>query len=57
VHAHTRKALAVGVSAEELRHVAILALPTIGLPSTVAALSWIEHVLETFASKEDEPTG
>ncbi len=46
VHAHTRKALAVGVSAEELRQVVMLALPTIGLPSMMAAMSWVDDILE-----------
>lgn len=46
VHAHTRKALAAGASAEELRHVVMLSLPTIGLPSMMAAMSWIDDILE-----------
>ena len=46
VHSHTRKALKAGASPEELRHVAMLSLPTIGLPSMMAALSWIDDILE-----------
>ena len=46
VHSHTRKALAAGVTPEEMKHAVILALPTIGLPSMMAALSWIDDVLE-----------
>lgn len=46
VHSHTRKAIAAGASKDELRHVAILSLPTIGLPSMMAALSWIDDVVE-----------
>ena len=45
VHSHTRKAIIAGASHEEIRHVAILSLPTIGLPSMMAALSWIDDVL------------
>lgn len=45
VHSHVRKALDVGASKEEIRQVAILALPTIGLPGMMAAFSWIEDVL------------
>jgi 4-carboxymuconolactone decarboxylase len=44
VHSHVRKALEVGVTPNEVRHAALLALPTIGLPSTMAALSWIDDV-------------
>ena len=46
VHSHARKALAAGVSHEEMRHAVILSLPTIGLPSMMAALSWVDDVLE-----------
>jgi alkylhydroperoxidase/carboxymuconolactone decarboxylase family protein YurZ len=46
VHSHARKALAAGVSPEEMRHAVILSLPTIGLPSMMAALTWVDDVLE-----------
>ncbi|MCX7797810.1 MAG: carboxymuconolactone decarboxylase family protein [Melioribacter sp.] len=46
VHSHTRKALEVGCTPEELRHVVLLSLPTIGFPSMMAALSWIDDIIE-----------
>lgn len=46
VHSHVRKALNAGVKPDELRHAALLSLPTIGLPSMMAALSWIDDVVE-----------
>jgi alkylhydroperoxidase/carboxymuconolactone decarboxylase family protein YurZ len=46
VHSHARKALKAGCSPEEMRHVALLSLPTIGLPSMMAALSWIDDIIE-----------
>ncbi|HEX2865513.1 MAG TPA: carboxymuconolactone decarboxylase family protein [Ignavibacteriales bacterium] len=46
VHSHTRKALKAGLSHEEIRHAVMLALPTLGLPSTMAAMSWVDDVLE-----------
>lgn len=46
VHSHTRKALAAGCSKEEIKQTVLLALPTIGLPSTMAAMSWVEDVIE-----------
>ncbi len=49
VHSHARKALKAGVTKEEMRHAVMLALPTIGLPSMMAALSWIDDILD----KED----
>jgi alkylhydroperoxidase/carboxymuconolactone decarboxylase family protein YurZ len=46
-HSHVRKALDSGVSKEEMVHAVLLALPTIGLPSMMAALSWIDDVIES----------
>jgi 4-carboxymuconolactone decarboxylase len=46
VHSHTRKAIEIGISKEEIRQTILLAMPTIGLPSTMAAMSWVDDVLE-----------
>jgi alkylhydroperoxidase/carboxymuconolactone decarboxylase family protein YurZ len=46
-HSHVRKALAAGATAEEIRHAAVLAISTLGLPTTVMALTWVDDVLET----------
>ncbi|MBU1097530.1 MAG: carboxymuconolactone decarboxylase family protein [Ignavibacteriae bacterium HGW-Ignavibacteriae-2] len=46
VHSHTRKALDAGLTKEEIKEIAILAIPTIGLPSSMAALSWIDDLVE-----------
>lgn len=46
VHSHARKALKAGCTPEEMRQVALLSLPTIGLPSMMAALSWIDEIIE-----------
>lgn len=45
VHSNVRRAMAEGLSADMIRHVAILAIPTIGFPKAQAALSWIEDIL------------
>jgi len=45
VHANVRKALAAGVSQEEIEQVLALAAGTIGLPATVAAFSWVDELL------------
>jgi len=47
VHSHARKAVKVGATKEEMRQVALLSLPTIGLPSMMAALSWIDDIIES----------
>ena len=46
VHSHVHKALAAGATPDEIRHAVLLALPTIGLPSMMAAMSWIDDVLQ-----------
>jgi 4-carboxymuconolactone decarboxylase len=46
VHSHTRKALKSECTPEEIRHAVMLSLPTIGLPSMMAALSWVDDILE-----------
>lgn len=43
VRSHVRRGRDAGVSLEELRHVALLAITTIGWPAAVAGLSWIEE--------------
>jgi alkylhydroperoxidase/carboxymuconolactone decarboxylase family protein YurZ len=47
VHSHTRRALEAGCTPEELRHVVVLAITTIGFPSTMAAMSWVEDIFRT----------
>lgn len=49
VRSNARRALELGVSAEDLRHVALLAITTASFPTAIAGLSWIEEVLGTEA--------
>jgi alkylhydroperoxidase/carboxymuconolactone decarboxylase family protein YurZ len=51
VHSHTRRALAAGCSPEELIHVGILAVTTIGWPGAFAAICWIEDIVEKRQSR------
>jgi len=44
-HSAARKALDAGCTAEELRHVAILAVTTIGFPTMMKGLSWVDDVI------------
>ncbi len=46
VHIHAKKALRAGLPPEALRQVALIALPTIGLPRALDALRWIEESIE-----------
>jgi len=43
-HSHCRRALEEGIPPEALKQVALLAIPTLGFPRAVAALTWIEDV-------------
>ncbi|ESR25753.1 carboxymuconolactone decarboxylase family protein [Lutibaculum baratangense] len=46
VHSHARRALAEGATKEELKQVALHAIPTLGFPRAVAVLTWIEDVTD-----------
>ncbi len=46
VHSGVRKALSMGISAQEVEQVVALAAGTLGMPSTVAAYSWVLDVVE-----------
>ncbi len=46
VHSHVRRGLEDDVDPEALRHVAMLAAPTIGFPKAVAALTWIDDIAD-----------
>lgn len=45
VHSHSRRALAAGCTPEEIRHVVLLATTTLGFPSMMAVMTWVEDVL------------
>ncbi|MBB3140437.1 carboxymuconolactone decarboxylase family protein [Halomonas organivorans] len=46
VHSHVRRALAEGESPAALEQVALLGVPTLGLPASVAALTWIGDITD-----------
>ena len=45
-HSHARRAVAEGISTGELEQIALLAIPTLGLPRAVAALTWIRDMTD-----------
>ena len=45
VHSHARKCREAGLTDDEIRHAVLLAVPAIGWPAAMAALSWAEDVL------------
>jgi alkylhydroperoxidase/carboxymuconolactone decarboxylase family protein YurZ len=46
VHSHTRKAIEAGCTKAEIKQTVMIALPTIGFPATMAAMSWVEDIIE-----------
>jgi len=51
VKSHTRRALAIGISPQEIRHAVLLGLTTIGFPKMVATLNWVHEVLDEASIK------
>lgn len=45
VHSHTRRALEAGCTPDEVRHIVLLATTTIGFPSMMSVMSWVDDVL------------
>lgn len=43
-HSHARRAVAEGLSADDLDHVAFLAITTLGWPRAIRGLTWIRDV-------------
>ncbi len=46
VRSHARRALQEGITASELRHTVLLSLTTEGFPTMIAAMKWVEEVIE-----------
>lgn len=43
-HSHARRGVADGLSADELEHVAFLAITTLGWPQAIRGLTWIRDI-------------
>lgn len=43
-HSHTRRALADGIGTEELDHVALLAVTTLGWSGAIKGLTWVRDI-------------
>ncbi len=46
IKSQTRRALAIGVTRDEIRHAVLLGLTTIGFPKMIAALNWVHEAFE-----------
>ncbi len=47
VHSHTRKALENGCTKDEIRSVVLLSLTTLGFPSMMKAMTWVDDILNS----------
>lgn len=43
-HSHARRAVAEGIDARELEHVALLAITTLGWPQAIRGLTWVRDI-------------
>ncbi len=48
VRSHARRALEEGITADELRHAVLQAFTTAGFPTMIAAMKWVEEVIEKY---------
>ena len=46
VRSHARRALEEGIAADELRHAVLLAFTTAGFPTMIAAMKWVDEVID-----------
>lgn len=46
VHSAVRQAKKAGISDDEIRHVIILGITTVGFPRAMAAMSWAQDILK-----------
>ena len=51
VHSHVRRGLAEGLTPEQVRHIALLAVTTLGLPGAVRTMTWIDDMLVAKSAK------
>ena len=51
IRSHTRRAIEEGVSAEEVRHVVLMAFTTAGFPYMIAAYKLVEEVISKMQSQ------
>lgn len=46
VRSHARRALDEGITSDELHHAVLLAFTTAGFPAMIAAMKWVDEVIE-----------
>ncbi len=51
VRANVRKSLDAGITIDEIRQVALLAITTAGFPAAIAAMTWVDEVVTARAER------
>ncbi len=51
IKSHTRRAITMGISPEEIQHAVLLSLTTIGFPKMIAALNYVYEAFEQGPTK------
>lgn len=46
VRSHARRGLEEGISPDELRHAVLMAFTTAGFPTMIAAMKWVDEVID-----------
>ena len=46
-HSHARRALESGIARQDLQHVALLGVTTLGFPSMVRGMTWLNDLFES----------
>jgi alkylhydroperoxidase/carboxymuconolactone decarboxylase family protein YurZ len=46
VHSHTRRSLEMDIAPEEIKHVVLLAITTLGFPAAMSAYTWVNDELD-----------
>jgi 4-carboxymuconolactone decarboxylase len=46
VRSHARRALIEGTTVDELRHAVLMAFTTVGFPTMIAAMKWVDEVIQ-----------
>ncbi|GMR09278.1 MAG: carboxymuconolactone decarboxylase family protein [Anaerolineae bacterium] len=46
VHSHTRRSLEIDIASEEIKHVVLLAITTLGFPAAISAYTWVNDELD-----------
>lgn len=52
VRSHARRGLDEGLTADDLRHAVLLAFTTAGFPAMIAAMKWVNEVIDKHTSGE-----